>query len=215
MNKNIFIKLLISTLFITILSTSFCLSSTYALGETFSQGKKFLEAGNDVSQTIDTLALKNTSDYIYNALLAIGIMVAVIVAMVLGIQFMVASADEKAKVKEAILPFIVGCIAVFGAFTIWKIVVNMGDKAEASVEGGYSSAQEVTEAAQGVIDGDIDVAKLSDGQIKSLYNTQYVGDDLRAKTLEEAINSLSEYKKKIYYEAKARGLLADNGINLK
>lgn len=54
---------------------------------------------------------------------------AVVIAMILGIQFMVASASEKAKVKEAIIPFVVGCIVVFGAFTIWKIAVNIGGKA--------------------------------------------------------------------------------------
>lgn len=228
MNKSICIKILICALFMIVLSTSFCLSTTYALGDIFSQGKSFLEEGNDVDETINTTALKSTSDYIYNTLLAIGIMVAVVVAMVLGIQFMVASADEKAKVKEALIPFLVGCIAVFGAFTIWKIVVNMGNDAESSIN-GYSSAQATTEAAQGVIDGSVKVEQLSNEQIKDLYSSQYIGDDLRSKTtkdpragnnatvktLEEAINSLSEYKKKIYYEAKSRGLLKDDGINLK
>ena len=60
-------------------------------------------------------------------------MVAVVVGMVLGIQFMAASADEKAKVKEALMPFVVGCIIVFGAFTIWKIAVNLGNDAENSI----------------------------------------------------------------------------------
>lgn len=134
MSKSIFIKLLISSMFIVILSTSFWMSSSYALGDIFSQGKGFLETGNDISQTINTVELEKTSDDIYNTLLAIAIMVAIIVGMVLGIQFMAASADEKAKVKEALMPYVVGCIVVFGAFTIWKVAVNIGNKAEDSVE---------------------------------------------------------------------------------
>lgn len=140
MNRSIFIRTLVCVIFMLVLSTSFCVSKTYALGDIFSQGKGFLEKGNDVSETIDTTELKKTSDYIYNTLLAIGIMVAIIVAMILGIQFMVASADEKAKVKEALIPFLVGCIVVFGAFTIWKVVVNMGSDAEDSVEVSYYCA---------------------------------------------------------------------------
>ena len=134
MNKSIFIKLLICIIFIVILSNSFCVSSSYALGDVFSSGKLFLEKGNDIGDTINTEALEETSDTIYNTLLAIAIMVAIIVGMVLGIQFMAASADEKAKVKEALMPYVVGCIVVFGAFTIWKIAVKVGNNAENSIE---------------------------------------------------------------------------------
>jgi len=142
MSKSIFIKLLICIIFVTILSTSFSMSPSYALGDIFSQGKGFLEAGNDIDNTINTTKLGETSDYIYNTLLAIAIMVAIIVGMILGIQFMAASADEKAKVKEALMPFVVGCIVVFGAFTIWKVVVNIGNKAEDSV-GVYTHTKKI------------------------------------------------------------------------
>lgn len=133
MSKSIFWKLLICGIFVVILLGSFCVPSTYALGDIFSSGKSFLSKGKDINETINTTELEKTSDYIYNTLLGIAIMVAIIVAMVLGIQFMAASADEKAKVKEALIPFVVGCIVVFGAFTIWKIAVNIGNKAENSI----------------------------------------------------------------------------------
>ncbi len=136
MGKSVFIKLFICTISIIIISTNFCLPVSHALGKNiFSSGRTFLTKGNNISDTINSTELEETSADIYNVLLAIGIMVAVIVAMILGIQFMVASADEKAKVKEALLPFIVGCIVVFGAFTIWKIAVNIGNDAELPQEG--------------------------------------------------------------------------------
>ena len=133
MSKSIGIKVVLSILFITILFNIFCLPKSHAVGDLFAQGKNFLGHGKSVNQTINTTELKNTSDYIYNALLAIAVMTAIVVAMVIGIQFMAASADEKAKVKEAILPFIVGCIVVFGAFAIWKIAVNIGNDAEGTI----------------------------------------------------------------------------------
>ena len=39
---------------------------------------------------------------------------------------MLGSIEEKAQVKEALIPFIIGCIVVFGAFGIWKIVTQIG-----------------------------------------------------------------------------------------
>lgn len=132
MSKNIFIKLFISGVFIILLANSFLLPQSYAssISELFTSGKDFLDAGKSINKTINTEALENASDYIYNALFAIAVMVAIIVAMVLGIQFMVASAEEKAKVKEALMPFVVGCFVVFGSFTIWKVAVNIGNDAE-------------------------------------------------------------------------------------
>lgn len=51
-----------------------------------------------------------------------------IVGIIIGIQFMVASAEDKAKVKEALVPYVIGCIVIFGAFTIWSTVVNIMQK---------------------------------------------------------------------------------------
>lgn len=60
--------------------------------------------------------------------MAIGIIIMFAVGTVIGIQYMVASAEDKAKVKEALIPYIVGCIVIFGAFTIWSIAVNLGQE---------------------------------------------------------------------------------------
>lgn len=49
-----------------------------------------------------------------------------LVGTMIGIQFMVASAEDKAKVKEALVPYVIGCAVIFGAFTIWSIAVNLG-----------------------------------------------------------------------------------------
>lgn len=63
---------------------------------------------------------------IYNILLIIGMAVAVVIASILGIKFMIGSMEEKAQIKESLIPFIIGCIVVFGAFGIWKIFINIG-----------------------------------------------------------------------------------------
>ena len=84
----------------------------------------FLEsAGNSI--TVDKDQLTSASDEIYNTLTSIGMIVAVIVGMILGITYMMTGAVDKAKVKESIMPYLLGCIVIFGAFGIWKLVINV------------------------------------------------------------------------------------------
>lgn len=84
----------------------------------------FLEsAGNSI--TVDKNQLTSASDEIYNTLTSIGMIVAVIVGMILGITYMMTGAVDKANVKESIMPYLLGCIVIFGAFGIWKLVINV------------------------------------------------------------------------------------------
>lgn len=80
-------------------------------------------SGANTENTISQSSLKNTIDLIYNILLALGIIVEVVAGAILGVQFMVASADGKAELKERLVPYVVGCVVIFGAFGIWKIVM--------------------------------------------------------------------------------------------
>ena len=41
---------------------------------------------------------------------------------------MVSRAEDKAKVKESMIPYVVGCIAIFGALMIWKVVIGILSK---------------------------------------------------------------------------------------
>lgn len=91
-------------------------------------GNIFGGADNFVSQgtvQVDNDKLEDASASIYYILLYIGIAVASIIGVVLGIQFMSASAEDKAKVKEQLIPYVIGCAIVFGAFAIWKLVVTV------------------------------------------------------------------------------------------
>lgn len=63
-----------------------------------------------------------------------------LVGTVLGIQFMVASAEDKAEVKKALVPYVIGCIVIFGAFTIWSIAVNIGQDITSGSSGASGSS---------------------------------------------------------------------------
>jgi len=106
------------------------------LSEILGLGKNFLNTGEKEYQTdkpLDENALKVSSDYIYNVLLAIGIIAALIVGTIIGIKIIVGTVEEKAKIKEALVPYIIGCIVVFSAFAIWKQVINIGNALEDEV----------------------------------------------------------------------------------
>ncbi len=92
----------------------------------------FEQAGQELSDnsitggmTVDDENMQNISSLVYNTLLILGIVVVVIVGLVIGIKFMTGSVEQKAEIKQTLPPYIVGCIIIFGAFTIWSIVVNV------------------------------------------------------------------------------------------
>ncbi len=125
-------KFIFTMIFVVLLTSIFIDNIVYAensgLSQIISGGDEFMEKGSTSSGIIfDKEKMKNTSNTIANILIAIGTVIAVIVSSILGIKFMIGSVEEKAQIKEALVPFIIGCIVIFGAFTIWKIFVNIGN----------------------------------------------------------------------------------------
>ena len=56
---------------------------------------------------------------------AVGTVIAVIAFMLIGLKYMMGSVEEKAKYKELLLPYLVGCAAVYGALGIWQVFVKI------------------------------------------------------------------------------------------
>ena len=69
---------------------------------------KIEDLGNQVIQIVST----------------IGSIASVIVLVVLGIKYMMGSAEEKAEYKKTLLPYIIGAAFVFAASTIASVVFN-------------------------------------------------------------------------------------------
>lgn len=51
-----------------------------------------------------------------------GVVIAVVVLMVLGIKYMMGSAEEKAEYKKTMIPYLVGAILIFASSTIANVV---------------------------------------------------------------------------------------------
>ena len=86
--------------------------------------KSFLGAA-DKTVNLNGDKLESASNDIYNLLSSIGMIIAVVVGIILGITYMLVAAEEKAKVKESLIPYVIGCIVIFGAFGIWKLLINI------------------------------------------------------------------------------------------
>ena len=85
------------------------------------------ESADNLPRKIDIDKVKKNAGAIYNILLAIGTILTVVIGGVLGIQFMFASAEQKAQIKEKMIPFVIGCIVIYGGFIIWKLIVDILD----------------------------------------------------------------------------------------
>lgn len=70
-------------------------------------------------------ALQDIINDVYNILFPLGVAITVVIGGALGIKFMLASAEDKAKVKESMIPYVIGCIVIYGAFGIWKLVITI------------------------------------------------------------------------------------------
>ncbi len=122
-NKVLYI-FIISIIFIVAFSSINIIYAADNPDSVMSGADKFVQKGEE-QLSVDIKPLQNTSNFIYNLLLAIGIVIAVIVGMVIGIKYMTGSVEEKAEVKTIFVGYAISCFVLFGAFGIWKFVVNI------------------------------------------------------------------------------------------
>ena len=69
-----------------------------------------------------TTEIQNFGGNIMGVINVVGVVVAVVVLMVIGIKYMMGSAEEKAEYKKTMIPYIVGAVLIFGATTIANVV---------------------------------------------------------------------------------------------
>ena len=120
-------KLLINIMVIFIILFNLFIPNAYAgpLQDIMNRAEGFVNNGENGGNVINNDALKEGSNTLYNVLLVIGIAVAFIWGLVLGIQFVTGSLGEKADVKKNLIVYVIGCIIIFGAFGIWRLLLQL------------------------------------------------------------------------------------------
>lgn len=125
MNKTIKIILLILISIVLIFYMP-VYSNASTLDSVISTGNSFLEAGdNSLTSTPDESKLQSLSNTVSGILLTIALGVTLISTVVMGINFVVQSVEDKAKIKESMVPWIIGIVISFGAYGIWKITMSI------------------------------------------------------------------------------------------
>ena len=84
-----------------------------------------MEIGASADGTNTLYELGNTILGIFQV---VGIGVAMIATLVLGIKYMYISPDEKAEIKKKAIPFIIGGVLVFGATTLIKLAETFANE---------------------------------------------------------------------------------------
>lgn len=90
-----------------------------------------VDAGSIAGQLTGTASgaqtqVTNIGNQIIGIITTVGVVVAVIVLLILGIKYMIGSASEKAEYKKTMIPYLVGAVLIFGASAITKVVVSIG-----------------------------------------------------------------------------------------
>lgn len=123
----------LAKLFFLVLIITFILgySKSYAQARSFSdiigQAKGFIAKGEGADNGAVDISddnIRDLSNFAFNTLFSIAVVVDFGVASVLGIKYITASAEGKADIKTSMVPFVVISVIVFSAMAIWKFAVN-------------------------------------------------------------------------------------------
>lgn len=124
MKRNIMVKLLSILIMIILVYTIPVVANAKSVSDMVQGAEGFIQMGQDKQgEAFDASKMKTSLDTLYNALLIGGVVIATIIGLALGIKFITGSVEQKGKIKEALIPYIAGCVVIFGAFGIWRLII--------------------------------------------------------------------------------------------
>ncbi len=80
---------------------------------------------NQITANIDSNSqtqITSVGGKIVGIIQVIGIVIAVVVIMVVGIKYMMGSVEEKAEYKKTMMPYIIGAVLIFAGSTLANVV---------------------------------------------------------------------------------------------
>lgn len=110
----------------------------------FASGSGDSKSGGDIGTVIDQIntsanekinddsGVANLGGQIVGIIQVVGIVVAVVILLVLGIKYMTGSAQEKAEYKKTMIPYIIGAILIFAASTVVNVIFNLATSIQIS-----------------------------------------------------------------------------------
>lgn len=130
LNNNIKTRIKIIIMIILTIITIFSINNkVYAdttVSTIFSGGRQFIKQGKSKAN-VNTTAIAKDIGGIGQVFLIIGIGTAVGVGMYLGFKYITSGADEKAKIKERLIFYVIAIVLLVAAVGVTKVIVSIGD----------------------------------------------------------------------------------------
>ena len=81
--------------------------------------------GLDGNGNVQTSDLTKVGNNIVTIIQVVGIVIAVIVLLIIGIKSMMGSASEKAEYKKTMIPYIVGAVLIFAGTSLVRVIYSL------------------------------------------------------------------------------------------
>ena len=122
MKKTLKLFIIISFIIITLLTSITCVYAQNLIDPDY----------YDPSQSTETVPteITNIAGTIFGIIQVVGIVISVIVIVIMGVKYMVASVEEKADYKKSMIPYIVGVVLLVSVTTLVRIIFNLTTQAE-------------------------------------------------------------------------------------
>ena len=96
-----------------------------ALSNITMDAKVSIDNIKDNDTNVEASGIKNIGSIILSGITGVGIVVSVVMVAILGVKYMLGSAEERAEYKKSMLPYLIGAILLFGASAIANMVVSL------------------------------------------------------------------------------------------
>ncbi len=129
-NKKMLIKIIFMLITIYIVISSIYVTKATTLGNMENQAKAFIDKGKNQASNSGIEPDKIAENFvgIGQILTMIGAGVLVAVTTYMGIKYLTSGPEAQAKLKVQLIGVVVSGMVIFGAFTIWKIVVDIASQ---------------------------------------------------------------------------------------
>ena len=77
--------------------------------------------------TVETSSLTTVGNNVVTIINVVGIVIAVIILLIIGIKYMIGSASEKAEYKKTMIPYIVGAVLIFAVTSLVRVIYSLAN----------------------------------------------------------------------------------------
>ena len=68
--------------------------------------------------------IQSAGNSIISILQTVGVVLSVVVLMIIGIKYMMGSAEEKAEYKKSMMPYVIGAALIFASSALAQVIYN-------------------------------------------------------------------------------------------